>query len=130
MTFKRELKDEEALAPLKEGIKNGKMGSLTVDPESLEVKKNYKGKCSYNPNAVILLLSFCFCKTQQTFQPGPVEIERERDEKIKNKKKQNKTESSLYLSILFPQSMVKTGDKAIRFPSRTITDKSNKDIVF
>lgn len=97
MTFKRELKDEEALAPLKEGIKNGKMGSLTVDPESLEVKKNYKGKCSYNPDAVILLLSFCFCKTQQTFQPGPVEIERERDEKIKNKK--NKTKQNRKLPI-------------------------------
>ena len=48
LTFKRELKDEEALAPLKEGIKNGKMGSLTVDPESLKVKKNNKGKSSYN----------------------------------------------------------------------------------
>ena len=60
LTFKRELKDEEALAPLKEGIKNGKMGSLTVDPESLEVKKNSKGKCSYNPDALILLLSFFF----------------------------------------------------------------------
>ena len=58
LTFKREVKDEEALAPLKEGIKNGKMGSLTVDPESLEVKKNSKGKCSYNPDALILLLSF------------------------------------------------------------------------
>ena len=101
MTFKTELKDEEALAPLKEGIKNGKMGSLTVDPESLEVKKSYKGKCSYNSDAVILLL---FIKIKQ-IQKAP------------------------YIYQLFPQSMVKTEDIAIRFPSRTITDKSNKDIV-
>jgi len=43
LTFKRELKDEEALAPLKEGIKDGKMGTLNVDPKSLEIKK---GNCS------------------------------------------------------------------------------------
>ena len=89
LTFKRELKDEEALAPLKEGIKNGKMGSLTVDPESLEVKKNNKGNCSYNPDAIILLLSFF--KDSTDFSTGK---SRER------RKKQNKTESPLYLSIL------------------------------
>ena len=43
LTFKRELKDEQALAPLKEGIQDGKMGSLTVDPESLVVRKEKKG---------------------------------------------------------------------------------------
>ncbi|KAJ7351103.1 hypothetical protein OS493_036559 [Desmophyllum pertusum] len=39
LTFKRKLGDEKALAPLKHSIKDGKMGSLSVDPESLEVKK-------------------------------------------------------------------------------------------
>ncbi|KAJ7351107.1 hypothetical protein OS493_036564 [Desmophyllum pertusum] len=39
LTFKRKLEDEEALGPLKKYIKDGKMGSLNVDPESLEVKK-------------------------------------------------------------------------------------------
>lgn len=43
LTFKRKLHDDEALAPLKEGIQDGKMGPLTVDPESLEVKKDKKG---------------------------------------------------------------------------------------
>lgn len=46
LTFKRKLKDEEALAPLKEGIKDGRMGSLSVDPESLKVKKDKEGKCN------------------------------------------------------------------------------------
>ena len=91
LTFKRELKDEEALAPLKEGIKNGKIGSLKVDPESLEVKKNNKGNCSYNPVAIILFLSFF--KDSTDFSTGP---SRER----RKKQKDRKTESSLYLSIL------------------------------
>ena len=43
LTFKRKLHDDEALAPLKEGIQDGKMGPLTFDPESLEVKKDKKG---------------------------------------------------------------------------------------
>lgn len=43
LTFKTKLNDEEALAPLTEGIQDGRMGSLTVDPESLEVEKEDKG---------------------------------------------------------------------------------------
>lgn len=54
LTFKRELKDEEALAPLKEGIKDGKMGTLNVDPQSLELKKDSKGNCSS-----LSLISLC-----------------------------------------------------------------------
>lgn len=46
LTFKRKLKNEEALAPLKEGIKDGKMGSLSVDPESLQIKEDTEGICS------------------------------------------------------------------------------------
>lgn len=38
LTFKRKLENEEALAPLKEGIKDGKLGPLSVDPKSLEIK--------------------------------------------------------------------------------------------
>ena len=44
LTFKKKLKDKEALAPLKEGIKDGRMGSLSVDPESLKVKE---GTCNF-----------------------------------------------------------------------------------
>ena len=60
--------DEEALAPLKEGIKNGKMGSLTVHPESLEVKNNNKGNSSYKPHTIkyLLLLSFFSFFDQET----------------------------------------------------------------
>ena len=74
LTFKRELKDEEALAPLKEGIKNGKMGSLTVDPESLKVKKNNNGNCSYKLHAIILLFFLLFLtkklRDDQLFNPA------------------------------------------------------------
>ena len=103
LTFKRELKDEEALAPLKEGIKNGKIGSLKVDPESLEVKKNNKGNCSYNPVAVILFLSFF--KDSTDFSTGPSR-ERRKKQKTKNRK--------LPLLISSSCSMVSTRDKAIR----------------
>ena len=43
LTFKRKLENKEALAPLKEGIKDGKLGSLNVDPKSLEIKDNTEG---------------------------------------------------------------------------------------
>lgn len=43
LTFKRQLENEKALAALKEGIKDGKMGSLKVDPESLKVKRDNEG---------------------------------------------------------------------------------------
>ena len=44
LKFKGKLKTEEALAPLKEGIKDGRMGSLRVDPESLRVQNGREGK--------------------------------------------------------------------------------------
>lgn len=44
LQFKGNLKTEEALAPLKEGIKDGQMGSLRVDPESLRVNNGREGK--------------------------------------------------------------------------------------
>lgn len=65
LTFKRKLKDEDALAPLKEGIKDGKMGSLTVDPESLEVKKDKKGNCTYTLDAMSFKI-----KRRPVMQPG------------------------------------------------------------
>ncbi|XP_078371975.1 von Willebrand factor D and EGF domain-containing protein-like isoform X3 [Oculina patagonica] len=40
LTFKKQLDNEKALGALKEGIKDGKMGSLKVDPESLKVKRD------------------------------------------------------------------------------------------
>ena len=42
LKFKGKPKTEEALAPLKEGIKDGRMGSLRVDPESLSLSLRYK----------------------------------------------------------------------------------------
>lgn len=48
LTFKRKLGNKEALAPLKDGIKDGKMGSLSVDPESLEIKEGTEGNLSYS----------------------------------------------------------------------------------
>ena len=46
LTFQRKLKEKEALAPLKEGIKDGRMGSLSVDPDSLSVKEDKEGTCN------------------------------------------------------------------------------------
>jgi len=43
LTFRRKLENEEGLAPLKAGIKDGKLGSLSVDPDSLEMKDNTEG---------------------------------------------------------------------------------------
>ena len=56
--FKNNLEDEKALTPLKKAVQNGKLGSLTVDPESLKIKKDVKGNRNkndlrYNPSAVI-----------------------------------------------------------------------------
>lgn len=65
LTFKTKLKDEEALAPLKEGIQDGRMGSLTVDPESLEVKKEEKGNCSDTLDAVSIKI-----QKRTIMQPG------------------------------------------------------------
>lgn len=46
LTFKGKLGNEEALAPLKEGIKDGNLGSLSVDPKSLEIKVFTEGNRS------------------------------------------------------------------------------------
>lgn len=43
LTFEGKLEKEEALAPLKEGIKDGKLGSLKVDPKSLKIKEGTEG---------------------------------------------------------------------------------------
>ena len=43
LTFKTKVGDEEALAPLKKGIEDDKMGSLKVYPESLKIVKEIEG---------------------------------------------------------------------------------------
>ena len=43
MLFKNIFEDEKALTPLKKAIQDGKLGPLTVDPESLKIKKDVKG---------------------------------------------------------------------------------------
>ena len=102
--------DEEALAPLKEGIKNGKMGSLTVDPESLEVKKNNKGNSSYKPHTIkyLLLLSYFSFFDQETtnFSTGS----------WRGKKKKKRKAPIFTCSYRVEQSMVdSTREIAIRY---------------
>lgn len=41
--FKTELENEEALAPLKKGVEDGKIGPLSVDPESLKIVNEVEG---------------------------------------------------------------------------------------
>ena len=41
--FKIKVEDDEALAPLRKGVKDGKMGSLDVYPESLKIVKEVEG---------------------------------------------------------------------------------------
>ena len=43
LLFKTKVDDEDALAPLKNGVKDGKMGSLDVYPESLKIVKEVEG---------------------------------------------------------------------------------------
>lgn len=43
LIFKTKVEVEEAFAPLKKGVKDGKMGPLSVDPESLKIIKETKG---------------------------------------------------------------------------------------
>ena len=43
LVFKTKVQDEEALAPLKKGVKDGKMGSVNVYPESLKIVKEDEG---------------------------------------------------------------------------------------
>jgi len=40
LLFKNILEDEKALTPLKEAVQDGNLGPLTVDPESLKIKKD------------------------------------------------------------------------------------------
>ena len=44
LTFKTSLTAKEAMAPLKQEIADGKLGSLEVDPNSLRLKDNNQGK--------------------------------------------------------------------------------------
>ena len=44
LTFKTSLTAKEAMAPLKQEIADGKLGSLEVDPNSLTLKDNNQGK--------------------------------------------------------------------------------------
>ena len=43
VVFKTKVEDEDALAPLKKGVKDGKLGSLNVYPESLKIVKEVEG---------------------------------------------------------------------------------------
>ena len=43
LMFKKKLKDNEALAPLKNAVKDGEMGPLSVYPESLRIIKKAEG---------------------------------------------------------------------------------------
>ena len=43
LLFKTKVTDEEALAPLEKAVKTGKVGSLSVDPESLKIVNNNEG---------------------------------------------------------------------------------------
>ena len=46
LIFKTELEDEKALVPLKKGVEDGKIGSLSVDPDSLKVMNDIEGECT------------------------------------------------------------------------------------
>ncbi len=43
LVFKTKVEAEKAFVPLKRGVKDGKMGPLNVDPESLKLIKGTKG---------------------------------------------------------------------------------------
>ena len=46
LIFRTELEDEKALVPLKKGVEDGKIGSLSVDPDSLKVMNDIEGECT------------------------------------------------------------------------------------
>ena len=46
LVFKTKVGDEEALAPLKKGVEDGRMGSLKVYPESLKIVREIEGMVS------------------------------------------------------------------------------------
>lgn len=41
--FKTNVEEKVALAPLKKGVEDGKMGSLNVYPESLKIEQDVEG---------------------------------------------------------------------------------------
>ena len=43
LLFKNILEDEKALTPLKEAVQDGNLGPLTIDAESLKIKKDVEG---------------------------------------------------------------------------------------
>lgn len=43
LIFNTEVDDEHALAPLKKGVEDGKIGPLSVDPESLKIMNEAEG---------------------------------------------------------------------------------------
>ena len=45
LLFRKRLEDEQALAPLKNGIEDGKMGYLDVYPDSLKIIEEVEGNC-------------------------------------------------------------------------------------
>lgn len=45
LLFKIGLQEETSLTPLKTAIQDGKLGPLTVDPESLKIVKDVEGSC-------------------------------------------------------------------------------------
>ena len=47
LLFRNKLEDEQALAPLKNGIEDGKMGPLDVYPDSLKIIEEVEGNCKY-----------------------------------------------------------------------------------
>jgi len=47
LSFKNKLEDDRAATPLKKAIQNGKLGPLTVDPESLKIMKEAEGNCKH-----------------------------------------------------------------------------------
>jgi len=47
LLFKNSLEEEKALTPLKKAIQDGKLGLLTVDPESLKIVKDVEGNCKH-----------------------------------------------------------------------------------
>lgn len=56
LKFKQKLKQEDALAPLKEGLKDGRMGSLRVFPESLKVKSD-REETAESKNSLVIGVS-------------------------------------------------------------------------
>ena len=113
MTFKRELKDEEALAPLKEGIKDGKMGTLSVDPKSLEINKGNCSSLSLIPLCYYLIFFSFSCFITKKLRDDPV------SNRIVLRPKKGASNADLLLQ----QSIVITREMAVCFISRQLLEK-------